>query len=128
MDCILNDWENSPADRGKTWGLTPGPLRSWKRFRLDTPAQRSGKGSKHIERCVYDKSNVCPETLTRPRLASAGLFYSLHPAALLLPRIVRSIHVMDILGASTMKLDNGLFASPGEVIGQGLDDCDAAGG
>ena len=103
-------------------------LRSWKRFRLDTPAQRSGKGSKHIERCVYNKSNVCPETLTRPRLASAGLFYSLHPAALLLPRIVLWIHVNDILGAYTMNLDDGFFASPAEVLGLGLDDYGATGG
>ena len=71
---------------------------------------------------------LCPETLTRPRLASAGLFYSLHPAALLLPRIVLWIHVNDILGAYTMNLDDGLFASPKEVIGLGLVDYGATGG
>jgi hypothetical protein len=50
------------------------------------------------------------------------------PATLLLPRIVRWIHVIDILGAYTMKLDDGFFAKPGEVIGFGLDDCGATGG
>ena len=47
---------------------------------------------------------------------------------LLLPRIVLWIHEIDILGAYTTKLDDSFFASPGEVIGLGLDDCDAAGG
>ena len=49
-------------------------------------------------------------------------------AALLLPRIVLWIHVNDILGAYTMNLDDGLFASPKEVIGLGLDDYGATGG
>jgi hypothetical protein len=48
-------------------------------------------------------------------------------AALLLPRIVLWIHVNDILGTYTIKLDDSFFASPGEVIGLGLDDYDAAG-
>jgi hypothetical protein len=71
---------------------------------------------------------LCAETLTRPRPASAGLFYSLHPAALLLPRIVLWIHEIDILRAYATKLDDSFFASPGEVIGLGLDDHNAAGG
>ena len=53
-----------------------------------------------------------------------------HPSAstLLLPRIVRWIHEIDILGAYTVKLDDGFFARPGEVVGLGLDDYGATGG
>jgi hypothetical protein len=40
---------------------------------------------------------------------------------LLFPRIVRWIYEIDILGAYTMKLDDGFFASPGKVISLGLD-------
>ena len=47
---------------------------------------------------------------------------------LLFPRIVRWIYEIDILGAYTMKLDDGFFASPGKVISLGLDDCGATGG
>ena len=60
-----------------------------------------------------------------PFWCSERLFWS---AALLLPRIVLWIHVNDIVGAYTMSLDDGFFASPAEVLGLGLDDCDAAGG
>ena len=35
---------------------------------------------------------------------------------------------MVILGAYTMNLDDGFFASPDEVIGLGLDDYGATGG
>ena len=54
-------------------------------------------------------------------------FYSLRPA-LFLPRIVLWIHVSEILGAYTMNLEDGFFASPDEVIGLGLDDYGATGG
>ena len=47
---------------------------------------------------------------------------------LLLPRIVRWIHVVDRPRAYTMNLNFGFLASPGEVIGFGLHDCDAAWG
>jgi hypothetical protein len=61
-------------------------------------------------------------TLTRTG-GSSGL-----PTMLLFPRIVRWIYEIDILGAYTMKLDDGFFASPGKVLSLGLDDCGAAGG
>ena len=44
------------------------------------------------------------------------------PATLLLPRIVRWVHEIEILGAYTMNLDDGFFASPDEVVGLGSDD------
>jgi hypothetical protein len=50
------------------------------------------------------------------------------PARLLLPRIVHWVHVVDILGAYTMNLDNSFFASPEVVIGLGWGDYGAAGG
>jgi hypothetical protein len=50
------------------------------------------------------------------------------PATLLLPRIVRWVHVIDIHGAYTLNLDDGFFASPAEVIGLGWHDFEAAGG
>jgi hypothetical protein len=49
-------------------------------------------------------------------------------SALLLLRIVLWIHVMDIHRAYTVNLDDGFFASPGEVIGLGWHDFEAAGG
>jgi hypothetical protein len=49
-------------------------------------------------------------------------------AGLLLPRIVRWVHVVEILRAYTMNLDDGFFAGPEEVIGLGLDDYGATGG
>jgi hypothetical protein len=76
----------------------------------------------------YDKSNACPETLTRPCLATARRVSSiLRVRGVLLPRIVLCIHVNDILGAYTMNLDDGFFASPDEVIGLGWHDFEAAG-
>ena len=53
--------------------------------------------------------------------------HSLCPA-LLLPRIVLWIDVIDIDGAYTLNLDDGFFASPAEVIGLGWHDFEAAGG
>ena len=41
------------------------------------------------------------------------------PAALLLPRIVLWIHVVDTPRAYTINLDDGFFASPDEVIDLG---------
>ena len=49
-------------------------------------------------------------------------------AALLLPRIIRWIHVVDTPRAYTMNLNFGFLASPGEVIGLGLVDYGATGG
>jgi hypothetical protein len=80
---------------------------------------------------TFASSRNCCGSEIAPATVSPGnpskTFYSLRPA-LLLPRIVLWIHVMDIHGAYTMNLDDGFFASPEEVIGLGLDDYGATGG
>jgi hypothetical protein len=68
-----------------------------------------------------------PDTALPGNRRAGSLLFSAS-AALLLPRIVLWIHVNDILGAYTMNLDDGFFASPDEVIGLGLHDCGATGG
>jgi hypothetical protein len=54
-------------------------------------------------------------------------FYSPRPT-LLLPRIIRRVHVVYPPRAYTMNLDFGFLASPGEVIRLGLVDYGATGG
>ena len=56
------------------------------------------------------KENPSEDILGAKRGRSKRLFSA--SAALLLPRIVLWIHVIDILRAYTMNLDDGFFASP----------------
>ena len=128
VDFLLSQLRASEHDiRGSSLPVAEGislHLRSFRQRRNVTQPSEKGRRT-----CPYPSGESkkpvqvnCGATTDRSkRLFSTSL-------ALLLPRIVRWVHVIEILGAYTMNLEDGFFASPDEVIGLGLDDYGATGG
>ena len=95
--------------------------------RLVNVPERAGSRSSGVSSRRFEKRRAWASRATFGSGRSCCEWEIENCRALLLPRIVLWTHVNDIVGAYTVNLDDGFFASPAEVLGLGLDDCEGAG-